>query len=156
EAGALVEPLGGEHLGGAALGLATAGEPDAHAREGLRGFRQRDHAEAKRHAQAHVALEAVHGQELKARRVHQSMASTPGALKISRVRSVYSPKRGGSLSRRGGRGRSMSRVSTMRPGRGLMTTTRSARRTASGMLWVMWSAVLRVSIHTRWMSIESC
>ena len=47
-------------------------------------------------------------------------------------------------------------ISAMRPGRGLMTTTRSASSTASGMLWVMCSAVLRFSIQTFWMSIEIC
>ena len=79
----------------------------------------------------------------------QSIASTPLDLKMSRMRPAYSLNSGGSLSRRRGRGKSMSMISTMRPGRGPITTTRSASRTASGMLCVMCSAVLRVSIHSR-------
>ena len=47
-------------------------------------------------------------------------------------------------------------ISTMRPGRGPITTTRSASSTASGMLCVMWIAVLRFSIQMRWISIEIC
>ena len=53
----LVEPLGREHLGGRALGLAAVLEPDARAQERLGRRRERHHAEAKRHAEAHVALD---------------------------------------------------------------------------------------------------
>jgi hypothetical protein len=55
--GVLVEPLGGEHLGGRPPGLAAVLESDARPHEHLRGLGQGDDAEAKRQAEAHVALE---------------------------------------------------------------------------------------------------
>ena len=44
-----------------------------------------------------------------------------------------------------GRGRSTNRSAAMRPGRGVITTTRSARNTASGIEWVTNTMVLRAS-----------
>ena len=44
-----------------------------------------------------------------------------------------------------GRGRSMSKICASRPGRGVITTTRSARKIASPMLWVTKTIVLLVS-----------
>lgn len=41
-----------------------------------------------------------------------------------------------------GRGRSIATSATMRPGRSLMTKTRSAKKTASGMLWVTINTVI--------------
>src|SRR5262249_19891616 len=152
----LVEPFGREHLGGGALGLAPVVEPDAGPQKGLRRRGERGGAEAKRHPELHVALVVPEGPDAKPRRCHQSMARTPLDLKISRMRSVYRLNSGGRRSRRRGRGRSMSMISTMRPGRGLITTTRSASSTASGMLCVMWIAVFRFSIQMRCMSMEIC
>src|SRR6266508_292260 len=48
-----------------------------------------------------------------------------------------------------GRGSVMLTVVTTRPGRGVMTTTRSASRIASAMLWVTKTTVLRRSLQTR-------
>src|SRR5436190_1224515 len=59
ERGILVEPLGRQQLGGGALGFAPVLGPDAAAHEGLRRLGERDHAEAERHAQLHVALEKL-------------------------------------------------------------------------------------------------
>jgi hypothetical protein len=56
----LVEPFRHQQLGGNAVALASVREPHARAHEHLRGLRQRDHAEAERQAQAHVALEEAH------------------------------------------------------------------------------------------------
>ena len=53
----LVEPLRRQQLGGAALGLPAVLETNPDANEGLGRLGERDHAEAKGHAQPHVALE---------------------------------------------------------------------------------------------------
>ena len=44
----------------------------------------------------------------------------------------------------------------MRPGRGDITTTRSASSTASSMLWVMNTTVLRVDSHSASRSMRIC
>ena len=54
---------------------------------------------------------------------------------------------GNGTANRRGRGRSTSITSAMLPGRGVRTTTRSARNTASAMPWVTKTTVLRVSIQ---------
>ncbi len=48
-----------------------------------------------------------------------------------------------------GRGRSTATSATIRPGRGDMTTTRSATRIASGMLWVTITIVVAARSHSR-------
>jgi hypothetical protein len=53
----LVEPFGGEKLGGPADGLAAVAHLDGGPDEGLRCLGQGDDAEAERHAQLHRALE---------------------------------------------------------------------------------------------------
>ena len=54
-----------------------------------------------------------------------------------------------SISTVRGRGRSIGMTLAIRPGRGVITTTRSASSTASGMLWVTNSTVLRRSSQIR-------
>ena len=69
----------------------------------------------------------------------------------------YSAKRGDSwTSSLRGRGRSMSRTPSTRPGRGDMTTTLSERRTASGIECVMNTTVFRRSSQSRSMSSRIC
>ena len=65
------------------------------------------------------------------------------ALKISRLSRPKASEARNSTVR--GRGRSTLRSAAMRPGRGDMTTTRSDRKTASGIEWVTNSTVLRAS-----------
>jgi hypothetical protein len=59
ERGVLVEPLRRHQLGRQALCLCAVGQPDARTHEGLRRGGERDHAEAKRHAQLDRALEQL-------------------------------------------------------------------------------------------------
>jgi hypothetical protein len=59
-------------------------------------------------------------------------------------------------SRGRGRGSLMTRSSTIRPGRGVMTRTRSARKTASGIEWVMKKTVFFFSIQMRCSSRFMC
>ena len=53
------------------------------------------------------------------------------------------------MSMNRGRGRSISKILASRPGRGVITTTRSARKIASVMLWVTNTIVFCVSLHRR-------
>ena len=53
------------------------------------------------------------------------------------------------MARVRGRGRSMSMIRSIRPGRGVITMTRSERNTASATLWVMNSTVIRASFQSR-------
>jgi hypothetical protein len=68
----LVEPFRRQQLGGGALGFLAVLEADARAHERLRRLGERHHAEAKRHAQPHVALEERY---LCDRELHASSAS---------------------------------------------------------------------------------
>jgi hypothetical protein len=55
----LVEPFGGQRLGGNAGGAAAVGRGDRHAQHRLRRLGDRDDAEAERQPQFHVALEQL-------------------------------------------------------------------------------------------------
>src|SRR5262249_53323126 len=78
---------------------------------------------------------------LKWARMCRTCAPTPGVLMASRLR---------------GRGRSTATSSRIWPGRELITSTRSPRKTASGMEWVMNSTVFLRSIQMRWSSRFMC
>src|SRR5690242_4899304 len=72
--------------------------------------------------------------------------STPTDSKMLVIRRVYAPNSDESrMARRRGRGRSMVTISSTRPGLGVMTTTRSLRKTASGIEWVTKTIVFGVS-----------
>src|SRR5262249_41255562 len=84
--------------------------------------------------------------------------SPPQPAQSVHRRSIPSRTRGDSARKRVsrrmalslGRGRSIATMSRMRPGRGVMTTTTSESSTASLMLCVTKSTVLRLSLHSVW------
>ena len=83
--------------------------------------------------------------------------STPRARKICVMRSAVSTNCGlRRASRPRGRGMRMSNTRSMRPGRGLITTTRSASSTASSIECVMNTTVLRVDSHSASTSSRIC
>ncbi len=95
----LVEPLRREQLGGHAPAFASVVQAHAHPHERLRRSGERDDAEAERQPQLHVALVQLDVEDFKRRRrrwrgrshgsfvsAGQSIASTPRALKMSRMR----------------------------------------------------------------------
>ena len=71
----------------------------------------------------------------------------------SRTSAATAAARGSAVTTTGrGRGRSTSTTRATRPGRGVMTTTRSARATASATLWVTKTTVRGRSSQRRWSS----
>ncbi len=93
----LVEPLRREQLGGHTPAFAAVVQPYPHPHESLRRRRERDDAEAERQPQLHVALVQLDVENFERRRwrgrshgsfvsAGQSIASTPRALKMSRMR----------------------------------------------------------------------
>src|SRR5438105_1392055 len=97
------------------------------------------------------------GVELSRGRGHQATAAggdasdrrTSSRIVSQMVRSYSTNPASRFMRRSRGRGRPIATSSLTRPGRAVKTMTRSARYTASAMSWVMKSAVLRVSFHTR-------
>src|SRR5262249_31408147 len=82
-----------------------------------------------------------------------SHSSPPPALSAARMRRTCDPNASVVItSRLRGRGKSTLSTSAMRPGRGVITSTRSARNTASEVEWVTNSTVLRRSSQMRWSS----
>src|SRR5262249_42608493 len=74
----------------------------------------------------------------------------PPPLSTARMRRVCTPNASVVItSRLRGRGSFTSSMSPMRPGRAVITSTRSARNTASVVEWVTNSTVLRRSIQMR-------
>src|SRR5262249_34114464 len=79
-----------------------------------------------------------------------AQSSPPFASKRWRIRRVYTPNSSEAImSRSRGRGRPTFTISLMRPGRADITMTRSARKTASGMEWVMNTMVFPDSFQMR-------
>ena len=70
-------------------------------------------------------------EDIKVRRALKKRLYQAGVSRITRVR---------------GRGSLMSMMRSMQPGRGVITITRSERKTASAMLWVMNKTVIRRSL----------
>src|SRR5262249_26475207 len=86
-------------------------------------------------------------QEARARGLH---SMPPPPLSTARIRRVCTPNASVVMtSRLRGRGSRTSNMSPMRPGRAVITRTRSARNTASVVEWVTNSTVLRRSSQMR-------
>ena len=85
----LVEPLGGEHLGGVAEAFATVVEADVDADERLQALGDGDDAEAERQAQAKRLLERLDAEHLELRE-RTSGAAVIGAL-FGRARRSVEP-----------------------------------------------------------------
>src|SRR5438093_827851 len=109
--------------------------------EGVRGrFPGDEHADERRDRHEIVAHDAPANHRVAARRAKIR-------LRTSSLAALNRGSNSDSIVR--GRGRPISRMRAMRPGRAVMTTTRSASRMASGMLWVTKRIVLRRSSQTR-------
>src|SRR5215467_9850034 len=82
--------------------------------------------------------------------IEGAQSSHPRASKRWRIRRVYTPNSSEAImSRSRGRGSRTSTISLMRPGRADITMTRSARKAASGMEWVMNTMVFPDSFQMR-------
>src|SRR5436309_1918619 len=80
----------------------------------------------------------------------RAQSSHPLASKRCRIRRVYTPNSSEAImSRSRGRDSRTSTISWIRPGRADITTTRSARKAASGIEWVMNTMVLPDSCQIR-------